>query len=187
MSILNKKVRALLFADGIWFFGEGMLGPLFAVFAQRVGGDVLDITWAWSVYLIVYGVMTMLIGKLSDNKIKKEWLVAGGFTLNALLTFGYLFVQTSLGLLVLQFGLGIAAAMATPTWDALYAKYGGAKNRGYLWGLSDGMDPLVTGIAIIIGGLVVNYISFTALFLIMGVIQLISAATIMQIFTPDKS
>ena len=26
----------------IWYFGEGMMGPLFAVFTDRVGGDTLS-------------------------------------------------------------------------------------------------------------------------------------------------
>lgn len=31
--------------------GEGMPDPLFAVFAQRIGGKILDITWAWAIQL----------------------------------------------------------------------------------------------------------------------------------------
>jgi hypothetical protein len=44
-----SKKRLLLWISNLWSFGEGMLGPLFAVFAQHVGGNVLDITWAWAI------------------------------------------------------------------------------------------------------------------------------------------
>jgi hypothetical protein len=37
----SAKLKALLFADIAWFFGEGMLGPLFAVFTERVGAVIL--------------------------------------------------------------------------------------------------------------------------------------------------
>ena len=37
---LSKHGRILLIADNLWYFGEGMLGPLFAIFAQKIGGDI---------------------------------------------------------------------------------------------------------------------------------------------------
>lgn len=172
--MLNKKTRALLFADITWFFGEGMLGPLFAVFAQRIGGDILEITWAWAAYLIVAGLLIVFIGKISDKILNKKKLVFWGYVLNAIFTFCYLLVSNPLQLLMLQVGLGIAAAMATPTWDALYSEYENKKKDGFTWGLADGISVFSTGLAIIIGGLIIVYFSFTALFVIMGIIQVIS-------------
>ena len=171
---LSKHGRILLIADNLWYFGEGMLGPLFAIFAQKIGGDILDVSWAWAIYLIVTGILIMTFGKLSDKILDKEKLVIAGYALNTLCTFGYLFVSKPWHLFILQVGLGIAVAMATPTWDALYSKYEKPKNAGYAWGLSDGQAQLVSGLAIIIGGLVINYFSFNALFIIMGIIQIIA-------------
>ena len=78
--------------------------------------------------------------------------------------------------------MGIAAALATPTWDALYSKYENKKEAGYVWGLSDGLSEFLTGIAIIIGGLIVTYLSFTTLFLTMGIIQILSVVCLFNIF-----
>ena len=172
--MLNKKTMALLKADIAWFFGEGMLGPLFAVFTERIGGDILNITWAWATYLIVTGFFIVIFGKFSDKIMNKKILLFWGYVLNAILTFGYLLVNNPFNLLLLQAGLGIAAAMATPTWDALYSKYENKKKDGFTWGLADGLSELFTGIAIMIGGFIVVYFSFPTLFVIMGVIQVIS-------------
>ncbi|HLD12030.1 MAG TPA: MFS transporter [Candidatus Nanoarchaeia archaeon] len=172
--MLNRKVRALLFADTAWLFGEGMLGPLFAVFAQRIGGDILEITWAWAVYLVVAGLLIVVIGRISDKKMDKRKLVFWGYVLNAVLTFGYLLVHDSYSLFVLQIGLGVAAALATPTWDALYSEYGSKKKFGLAWGLSDGFAEIFGGVAIFIGGLVVTYFSFDLLFWVMGGVQVVS-------------
>ena len=179
--MFNAKTRALLFADIFWFFGEGMLGPLFAVFAGRIGGDILDIAWAWATYLILTGVLIVFIGKISDKKVNKKKLVFFGYLLNAILTFCYLLVDSPYKLLILQAGLGIAAAMATPTWNALYADYENKKQAGFLWGLADGGSQLFTGFAIIIGGFVVTYYSFDLLFVIMGIIQVISVVLLYPI------
>jgi predicted MFS family arabinose efflux permease len=183
--MLNKRVRALLFADITWFFGEGMLGPLFAVFTERIGGDILNITSAWAAYLIVSGLLIIAIGKFSDHKLNKKQLLFWGFVLNAILTFCYLFVKTPFQLLILQMGLGVANAMATPTWDALYAEYENRKQSGLTWGLADGLSEFCIGLAIIIGGLIVVNFSFEMLFIIMGIIQVISVILLLPIHRKD--
>ena len=172
--MLNKYTKALLFADIAWFFGEGMLGPLFAVFTERVGGDILNITTAWAAYLIVTGSLVIIIGNISDKKIDKKKLLIAGYVLNAILTFAYLLVDSPFKLLLVQVGLGVSATLATPTWDALYSEYQDKKKGGMTWGLADGGSELFTGIAILIGGLIVVYASFTTLFLLMGAVQVIS-------------
>jgi len=176
-SMFSRKEKILLISSNLWYLGEGMLGPLFAVFAQRVGGSVLDISWAWSIYLIIVGILVMFVGKVSD-KIGKEKLMVAGYALNAVFTFCYLLVSKPLHLFLVQGGLGVAAALSIPTWMALYAKHADKDKDGFTWGIGTGLNRILTGIAIIIGGLIVTYFSFTTLFVTMGIIQVI--ATIYQ-------
>lgn len=140
------------------------------MFAGRIGGSILEITWAWAIYLLVTGALEIFIGKLSD-RIGHARLMVLGYALNALFTFSYIFVHTPAALFMVQAGLGVALALADPTWDALYAKYETLKKAGYLWGLQHGVEQLITGISILVGGLVVSYFSFTTLFVAMGIIQ----------------
>src|SRR5258707_13358552 len=113
--MLNNKAKSLLCADVIWFFAEGMLGPLFAVFSEKVGGNVLNITWAWATYLLVTGTIMVVVGRFSDGRIRQEVLVVAGYALNAMFTFSYLMVSQPSHLFFVQAGLGFAAALATPT------------------------------------------------------------------------
>ncbi len=184
---MNKIARVLMTGSLLWYFGEGMLGPLFAVFTQQIGGDVLDITWAWAIYLLLTGTVMILIGKLSDEKITKEFLMIIGYALNAIFTFGYLFVSSPIHLFLIQAGLGIAWALATPTWDALYAKHQDKKHDGEAWGFADGLPQITTGIAILLGGLIVSYSSFKTLFLVMGIFQVIATLYQIRIFWMKKS
>ncbi len=168
---LNPHIKTLLYGANLWYLGEGMFGPLFAVFSERIGGSILDITWAWAIYLIVSGVMIVYIGSLSDKTFDKSRLMVAGYALNALATVGYLFVQTQIQFFLIQIALGIAAAMAIPTWNALYAKYEDKNADGYEWGLASGEAKILTGIATLLGGLIVTRFSFTTLFLVMSMIQ----------------
>ena len=169
---LNKSARILLYGSTIWYLGEGMMGPILGVLTEKIGGNILDISWIWAAYLIATGVFTAFVGKLSDYRFSKEKLLVAGYALNAFFTFGYLFASSTLHLLCVQVGLGVAAALAIPTWDALYAQHNARMNAGYIWGLAAGQTQLTTGFAIIIGGMIIHYSSFNVLFVIMGVIQI---------------
>jgi MFS family permease len=177
---MKLQARLLLLSSYMWELGEGMLGPLFAVFTERVGGDILDITYAWAAFLIATGLCIIIVGRISD-KVSKERLLVAGYALNAVFTFCYLFVSTPFQLLLVQAGLGIATALATPTWDALYEKYGDKKHPGFAWSLDTGVSDIVVGIAIIVGGIVLVTFSFTTLFIIMGCIQLVATGYLLPI------
>jgi len=175
---MNKTVKILLIGGNIWYFAEGMFGPLFAIFSKEIGGDVLDITWAWATYLIVGGFLYMFIGNYADKHKNAANLMIFGYALNTIFTFSYLFISAPWQLFLVQAGLGLAAACATPTWNALYAEHEDKKHSGFEWGLAGGSAQIITGIAIITGGYIVQFTSFKILFFTMGIIQLI--ATIVQ-------
>jgi len=176
--MLSKQAKVLLIGGGFWYFGEGLFGPLLAIFTTQVGGDILDLSWAWSAYLIVYGILSIIFGKLADGYIDKGKLMVFGYALNAFFTFGYLFVSDALSLFIVQAGLGVAAALATPTWNALFDEFSDKSINGYAWGIAEGVASVITGISIIIGALVVSYASFATLFTVMGLIQ--TLATLFQ-------
>ena len=176
--MLDTKEKILLRSTYLWYFAAGMLGPLFAVFAEKIGGDILDLSWAWATYLIVSGILIIVIGKISDSFLTKEKLMIAGYALNTVFTFGYLLVSSPFHLFIIEAGLGLASALAWPTWDALYAKYENKDHDGYAWGLAAGGEFLMGGIGLIAGGFIVSYFSFSTLFITMGFIQL--AATLYQ-------
>ena len=175
LAMNHRPIRILLVGSNLWYIGEGMFGPLLSVYSERIGGNLLDLTWAWSMYLFVTGLCTLGIGALTDRWRSPERLMVAGYVLNALCTFTYLLVATPTHLLLVQAGLGVASALASPTWNVLYAAYTPPQQAGTLWGAAQGQSYLITGIAILLGGYIVYWGSFTLLFVIMGVIQLIAA------------
>lgn len=189
MKKLNKCQEVLKFlrhSSNVWYLAEGMFGPLLAVFAGKLGGDILDVAWAWGLFLLVSGILIIVVGKISDKLIKRNTLMMVGYALNAVFTFAYLFVATPFTLFAIQIGLGIASALATPTWDDFYAEVEEKSKEGAnAWGLADGEKEILMGLGLFAGGFIVSKFSFELLFIIMGVLQ--TMATILVIICVQKS
>jgi predicted MFS family arabinose efflux permease len=180
---MRREEKYLLWSSNFWSFGAGLFGPLFAVFTENVGGDVLAVTNVWGIYLVTMGLGVIVVGKFSDaSEERKHILMLSGYGLNAVLTFGYLYVRDPLDLLFLQIGLGIAVALSAPTWSALYDKYSGIGKDGYMWGLSSGFEKIATGLAVLLGGVIVTQLSFTSLFIIMGAVQTVAFFVQLRMF-----
>jgi len=177
---MNKKLVNLLASNYIWYLAVGLLGPLYAVFAEKVGGDILELTGAYSLYLILAGVLSIYVGRVSDHHSKKYLLLAG-YTLNAIATFGYLLVDNPLKLFMVQALFGVSAALATPAWDSLFTVNLTKKHMGEEWGLSEGGPYIVSGLGILVGGFILTYFGFNVLFITMGIIQVIGTIVQAQI------
>lgn len=182
---MRTQEKILLWSSNLWLFSDGLLGPLFAVFTEEIGGSILDITYAWAIFMIVTGVLTIVVGKIADT-IGHEKLLISGYALNAVFTFAYLIIDTPLELFIVQAGLGLSVALANPTWYALYDRYSISKNDGLTWGKSEGQGNIATGVAILFGGVIVSVFSFTTLFVIMGVLQTIATILQMQMFLSKR-
>lgn len=182
-TYMNTRERTLLWASNLWMFGDGLLGPLFAVFTEKIGGSVLDITTAWAIFAIVTGVLTIVVGRVAD-RIGHEKLLIAGYALNAVFTFAYLLVDSPLMLFIVQAGLGVSLALANPTWAALYDRYSETGKDGFIWGAAYGYADIARGLAAIAGGLIVTYLSFATLFIIMGSLQVIATILQWQILRP---
>lgn len=152
-----------------------MLGPLFAVFTARVGGDIFEVTWAWAIYLVVTGIGMVIVGRLGD-RIGHHYLSVLGYSMTAIFTFSYLFVESPFDLFIVQAGLGLALAFSNPTWDALYDRYSGdGKHDGFVWGYASAGRYIAQACAIVIGGYIVTRFSFDTLFILMGCVSLLAA------------
>ena len=184
--MLSDRAKVLLYSNNLAMLGEGLLGPLYAIFTENIGGNIMDITWAWVVYLLVTGITIIFVGAYCDRPKVKKRLLLIGFILNAIFTFLYLVVDSPLKLFIIEGGLGFAAALTIPTWYALYSKYQVEEESGWAWGLAQGQSKILLALAMVIGGAVVVYYSFTALFISMGIIQVIATVVLLGIFKKHK-
>ena len=151
----------------------GLFGPIYAVFVEKIGGDLLTAGTAYAAFAITTGVLIFLISKWEDKAKHLEKFVILGYALSCIGFIGYLLIKEPWHLFIVQIIFGIGEAINTPAWDGLYSKSLDKGKFASQWGLWESMQWIVTAIAAAIGGLIANLFGFRFLFYIMLFISII--------------
>lgn len=165
---LNKALKVLFVSNAVFIFAGTLLGPLYAVYVQKLGGGVLAISTSWAVFLVASTVFTILVSKLASGIKEMRTLFAIGFLVRALAWFAYIFVGSITGLLLIQALLGLGEALGTPSFGVLLNKH--LDKKVALAELSEWqiMSNLVVAGATLVGGWLVSMSGFNYLFGVMA-------------------
>jgi MFS family permease len=164
----------------------GMIGPIYAIFVERIGGDILDASWAYFAFMITTGAIIYLIGHWEDRIKHKQKFVVLGYGLKALGCLSYLFVYNQITLIITQIILGLSEAIYLPAYDALYSKYLDKYKEASEWGDWEAMRYVVAAIAALLGGYVAYELGFKSLFVFMFVFSLIGLFVSLDLFKKKK-
>jgi MFS family permease len=181
---MKKIVMLLIFVDIVFTFGAGLYGPIYAIFVNQIGGDVLEAGIAWSIFMIVMGTLEIPFGKLADKSNKKFFLCLS-YLLATLVIFGYIFVSNVLELFILQIVVGVAFAMGDPAWEAWFSGAISKKERGFSFATFHALSSYSQAGAAIAGGLLAQFIGFQFLFLVGGMVGLVSFALCLTLKEDD--
>lgn len=168
---MRKWLKILLLADFFMLFAIGMLTPIYAIFVQQIGGDILSASGAWAAFTLTSGILIMLTGRLEDKArtagTSYRNFITVGYLVRSLAFLGYFFVADQYQLFLIQILLGIGVALSLPAYDSLYSRFLSKGNYAKEWGAWEGMNLIVASLAALSGGLVANFLGFRALFLFM--------------------
>ncbi|MBW2999184.1 MFS transporter [Candidatus Woesearchaeota archaeon] len=183
---MRKWLKILLAADFFLILGMGMITPIYAIFVEQIGGDILDASGAWAIFALTAGSLMYLIGKWEDRKKHYAKMLFYGYLLQAIAFLGYFFVQNTTHLFGVQILIGLSTAMISPSYDTLFSKYLDKGKYASEWGLWEGMDMIGAAFAAAIGGGIANYFGFKVLFIIMFFVG-ITGAIISSILMSRKA
>jgi MFS family permease len=177
---MNKALKILLSVDFLVIFSGAMIGPFYAVFViDRVGGDLLDAGISWSIFAVVSGIITLLIGKMTNSAREQELVIAAGYLISGLSFLGYLLVDSIWELFLIQVFLGIGGAISSPAYSAVYSTHLTKGEFIFQWGSWEGMNKIALGIGALAGGLIVSFFGFVPLFALMGALPIVSSVIIL--------
>lgn len=179
--LFNRPIRILLATNSLILIAGAMLGPIYAVFVQRIGGDLLDASYAFGVYYLAAGITTFISGKYADKLKENELIVVWGYVIMALGFFGYIFVSSVWALLIVQVVIGMGEAIYSPAFDALYSKHLDGRKSGRAWGTWESINYFTTALGAVVGGVLVTYFGFNVMFVVMGLISFFSALYIFRL------
>jgi len=174
---MNKILKVLLLSSSISLLAAGLFGPIYAVFVEEIGGDLLTAGSAYAAFAISSGIIIFFISRWEDHIKHHEKMVVLGYGLGCVGFLGYLFVKNPFDLFLVQIILGAGVAIGTPAFDGLYSNHLDKGKFCSEWGLWESMDSIVAGISALAGGFIANTFGFRPLFIIMFIFSLIALIT----------
>ena len=168
---LNRSLRVLITVNAILVFIMGLFAPFYAVFVQRIGGNVAFAGLSWAVFSIVSGTFIFLFSNWQLKVKEPELLIALGYILRGGVFISYAFMASISQLMITQVFWGVAVALGTPAFDSVYANHTNKESSIVEWGRWEGIAAIVAGVAALTGGLIIQAFGYEVIFIAMAVIS----------------
>jgi MFS family permease len=182
----NAVIKYLILSDFVFWSGWGFLAPIFAVFVvEKIqGGSLAVVGLASGIYWVLTSLLRIPVSILLDSRKGEEddfWFLFFGLVLSSLVPFGYLMAKYPFHIYLLQTLQAVAMAMAFSGWTAIFTRHIDQGKEATEWGLDATFVGLGIGISGILGGLIANSFGFQAVFVLVGILGLLSALLLLGI------
>lgn len=182
----KNYLKLLITAYSFSTFSQGILGPIYAFYVQKIGGGILETSYALAIFSIVTGLVTLLIyNTKTSEKYHVEFLCIG-WLLWLISVIMYFFVKNVLMLFLTESLSALGSALSNPAYDAEYSKQI-THNVAKGWALQEGITTIFYGLACLTGGFIANSFGFPILMLLMTFLSTISFLLILYYVFETKS
>jgi MFS family permease len=165
---MHRAIKILIASSIFFSFSSGLFGPIYAIFVEKIGGDILTASSAWTLYSVVIGILILVFGKWEDKLNKRKMIVLGYF-INTIGIAGYLFIQQPIQIFIIQAILGVSSAILNPAWNAIFSTSLDRHRESSEWAYWEGAIRIDAGIAAVIGGAIATIFGFHVLFVFMTI------------------
>lgn len=187
---MNKIIKNLIIGDVFFNSALGLIAPIFALFivlkitqgnaakAAQVVGVATLLLW------ILKSLLQIPIGKYLDKKQGEKddyWVMFFGHVIVALIPFGYLFSTEVWHIYVLYLLQAVGMAMLVPSWYAIFGRHIDLGKEAYEWGTDSTLLGIGVGITGALGGFLMATFNFDIIFIISGILGIISAILLLFI------
>ena len=150
--IKNRSIRALLVCDGLLLTATAMLAPIYVLFVNKVGGDLLAASLTGAGLAFGSGIMSLWVGRLVDRLTNQRLLLVICFVLTAIGFAMYTLASSVWYLFFIQVGLGFVQAIHATVYDALYSTHLDDHHEGEEWGAWEALSYFSAGLGALLGG-----------------------------------
>ena len=176
-------MRAYIYWDLMVNSAWGLLGPVFAIFllenvaVGNVAQGAKIAGFATLCYWITKAVFQIPIGNYLDKnhgEIDDFWFYVIGIIITGFVPFGFIFAYLPWHIYILQALHAIGMSMVVPSSYAIFIRHVDKGREAYESGLDSTLLGVGAGVAGAIGGIMVAYIGFQMIFILTGILTLIS-------------
>ncbi len=178
----RKTYRGLFVTNFLIALGFGIADPFFPVYAVSAGATGVHIALIFSSFAVTKMVMSPLIGWWSDQRGRRDLIIAGLFTYLTV-SLGYLLTPGPLALIALRILQGIGAALVRPVSLAFIGDIAPARREARTMGTFDISFYSAQAVGPMIGGLIKDVAGFPGVFLILTVLCLFSLLSALFLMT----
>lgn len=167
---MNKSLKLLLGINSIFVLAGNLLGPLYAVYIEGLGGSIAMVSGTWSVMLLTTTLVNFILIRYGDRVREHEYFLMAGFLFRAIAWIGFASAHNLTSIILLQIVVGLGEAVGSTGFDAIMAEHldGGSHIRDYsVWKT---ISNVLASIAAIVGGFVVTWYGFSPMFYFMGAV-----------------
>ena len=170
---MNKKIKVLLYTNGLLLLASSMLGPVYALFLDGKGANLFEASLAMVIFSVVAGITTFFMGKVADRKDPKKIMIIGYFLIGLAFLL-YNFVDSLSTIYLLQVLIGLGEAIYAPSFDKLYTESMHKKNAGEVWGAWELANYFSQSIGAFVGGYLSYYFGFNFIFTMISMLCFLS-------------
>lgn len=179
--VKNRAIRAMLIADALMLTAVAMLAPIYALFVEKVGGDIMAAGITAAALALGSGIVSLWSGSLIDRMRDKRLLLVGSGLAMAAGFMGYAVADSVWFLASVQVVMGIARAVHSTAYDALYTRHLDKDREGEEWGAWEALNYFTEAGGALLGSLIVVRFGFPTLFVLMSWLTAASALYLMRL------
>lgn len=169
----NRAFFVLCVAIFVAMLGVGIIIPFLPIYAEELGASGLWLGIIFSGFAFSRALVMPFVGRISDRKGRKK-LMAVGLFFYALLSLAYIYVPSAPALAVVRLVHGLASALVLPLATAYIGDLARKAGEGRAMGTFHLALFSGFGFGPLMGGMLHDWLSFSAAFLVMGLLSLIS-------------
>lgn len=183
MPPVNQVILIIILAEFILTTANALVNPVFALFVvQDIQAPVAVVGFAIAIYSIIKSILQLFVARQLDKnhgEIDDHYSMLIGIFLNMVITFLYYFVQHSWQIYALQAALGISDAFYVPPFYAIFTRHLDKEREAFEWSLRSSFSlGAGTALGAALSGVLAATVGIRPLFLINGIMILISFVTL---------
>lgn len=169
---MNKSLKLLLIINSFFVFAGNLIGPLYAVYIEGLGGSIAVASGTWSVMLLTTTLINFGLIRYGDKVKQHEYYLIAGFVFRALAWIGFVYAGSISAIIILQILIGIGEAVGSTGFDTIFAEHLDKSSHIKDYAVWKTIANVLAAIATMIGGLVVTYYGFAPMFSFMAIVAI---------------